>query len=57
MIYKEDSIKCPYCKSLKKYKYGFSILIKERNNKGFPKNVEQKQKYKCKKCGHVWREK
>jgi len=41
-------IECPIpsCRSLDVWNYGFYYT-----------QGEKKQKYKCKKCGHVWREK
>jgi len=41
-------LKCPKpeCQSLDVWKYGFEYY-----------NGEKKQRYKCKKCGHVWIEK
>ena len=39
-------IKCPECKSLAIWKYGSYITIKGKT-----------QKYKCRICGHVWRQK
>lgn len=39
-------LKCPECESLDIWKHGFHYA-----------NGERFQKYKCKKCGHVWVEK
>ena len=41
-----ELLKCPECKSLAVWKHGFYVT----------KN-EKKQKYKCVKCGHIWRQK
>jgi len=38
----EPKLSCPVCGSYKIWKYGLDI--------------NGKQKYRCKKCGHVWRE-
>lgn len=39
-------LKCPECLSLDIWRYGY-----------FYSNGKKLQKYKCKKCGHVWVEK
>ena len=39
-------LECPECQSLDIWKYGSDFI-----------NGKKKQKYKCKKCGYVWREK
>lgn len=53
----QSFLKCPNCESIEIQRYGFSILVKKRDKNNVPIEGEQKQKYKCKKCGHIWREK
>ena len=38
----QNLLKCPKCSSLEIWKYGLDI--------------NGKQKFRCKKCGYVWRE-
>lgn len=48
---KSDFIKCPNCESSDFFRWGY-VFIKNDNDE-----LERKQKFKCLKCGHVWREK
>ena len=57
MTCKEDFLICPKCGSIEIQRYGYVILVKKRDKNNVPVEVEEKQKYKCKKCGHIWRKK
>ena len=55
----QSFLKCPKCSSVHIQKYGFIKLVNSINITQFTEQriIIKKQRYKCKKCGHVWREK